>query len=497
MARIVCTRASFAFGDAAPLFSGVDFTLERGFVGLVGENGSGKSTLLRLLAGELRLESGQIERKPQSLRTHVCEQRVDGLPSNAGALAEASTGEAERLRQRLTLEPAELERWVTLSPGERKRWQIAGALFDEPDLLLLDEPSNHLDERGLAWLDGALGLFRGVGVLVTHDRALLDRHTHGTLRVHRGSVSSYALPYGAAQLVWQAEEQRARTVLGEMRGAERTLARQVHAARESNERRDAHSSLQKRMKGAHDTDASSMNRKISSEWASKRSTQGISALETRLEQARSRARPTVARDRGRALAFDFAVPKKARLLSLDEREVRAGERVVLRDVRLALERDARLGIRGDNGAGKTTLLACMLRALSLPRDRVLYLPQDIPEITARRQLEQVRGMSRQERGRVFELVAALGASPDALLASQSPSPGEARKLLLALGLSQQVEALFLDEPTNHLDLPSIERLEAALVRYPGALLAISHDARFLANTTNGTLLVAHGSVRRV
>ncbi|MEO6600675.1 MAG: ATP-binding cassette domain-containing protein, partial [Polyangiaceae bacterium] len=166
MARLICSHGSFAFADKIPLLQDLEFVLEPGFTGLVGENGSGKSTLLRLLAGELRLETGQIRPEPASLRALICAQRVDQMPDSARLLAATQDGRAQRLRGRLALSATDLERWPTLSPGERKRWQVAGALFDAPDLLLLDEPSNHLDAIGVAWLANALRLFHGVGVLV-------------------------------------------------------------------------------------------------------------------------------------------------------------------------------------------------------------------------------------------------------------------------------------------------------------------------------------------
>jgi ATPase subunit of ABC transporter with duplicated ATPase domains len=167
----------------------------------------------------------------------------------------------------------------------------------------------------------------------------------------------------------------------------------------------------------------------------------------------------------------------------------AGERELLRDVRVTLQRGERVAICGANGAGKSTLLASLLGALNVPRDRVLYLAQDLPESEAVRCIEQVRALPRGERGRVCELLSALGAPPEAVLASRCPSPGEARKLVLAFGLGREVEALFLDEPTNHLDLPAIERLEEALLRYPGALVAVSHDQRFLERTTERKLQI--------
>lgn len=489
MARLICCHGSFAFADTVPLLSDLEFVLAPGFTGLVGENGSGKTTLLRLIAGELRLDSGQMRREPSSLRALICTQRVDQVPDNARSLARTHDGRAQELRGRLALSTANLNRWSTLSPGERKRWQIAGALFEAPELLLLDEPSNHLDATGLAWLDGALRLFDGIGVLVTHDRALLDRHTQSTLRLHQGSAQFYALPYSAAQRAWQAEDASRRSHVAELRAAERSLARRVHDAREANQRRAAHSSTRRRMKSSQDHDAQTINRKNIAEWGAKRGERAKSALETRLEQVRARERPKVQHEHGRALELALPPTRRAQVATLDEAEIRAGERVLLRDVRFTLQRSERVAIRGANGAGKSTLLASLVRALEVPPERAFYLPQDLSELEAVQCVERVRALPRDERGRVCEWLSALGARPEAVLASGCPSPGEARKLLLAFGLRRELEALLLDEPTNHLDLPAIERLEAALLRYPGALVVVSHDQRFLERTTDRTLQI--------
>lgn len=494
MPRIVFDKVSFSFDDRRPLLRDLEFVLEPGFTGLVGANGCGKSTLLRLIDGALQPDTGQLRCEPRGLTVRTCEQRIDTLPEAARALAQGSEQAALRLRGRLGLVSSELERWPTLSPGERKRWQIAAALFEEPDVLLLDEPTNHLDAAGLAWLDQALQLFHGVGVLVAHDRTLLDCHTHSTLRIQRGVVRAYALPYGRAQQAWQAEEASARELASELCRAERGLERRVHQARAADERRAAHSSTRRRMKGAKDHDAQSINRKSVAEWASKRSHQGISALETRLAQTQARERPVVPRELGRSLQFAWRETKRSHVVTLDQSAISVAGRVLLCNVRVDIERAARVGIRGNNGEGKSTLLSALLGAIRVPRARVLHLPQDIPEAEGARCLAEVRALPAHERGRVFELVSALGAAPEALLASQSPSPGETRKLLLALGLSRELEALFLDEPTNHLDLPSIERLEAALKQYPGTLIVVSHDSEFLARTTERSLIVASGAV---
>ena len=193
---------------------------------------------------------------------------------------------------------------------------------------------------------------------------------------------------------------------------------------------------------------------------------------------------------GRSVFVNYEPAPRAHVLRY-EGDLTVGARVLLRDVRVALARDARVHLVGPNGAGKTTLLRALLRTSTLPRERVFSVEQELAPEEATALLDSVRREPRESRGRILSLVAALGVDPDRLLASAAPSPGEAKKLAMATALGRRVWVLFLDEPTNHLDLPSIERLQGALRDYPGALLFVSHD-RLFADAVAGARWVIRG-----
>ncbi len=488
------SRVSFAHSGAVPLFDDLSLRFESGWTGVVGPNGGGKTTLLCLLAGDLEPDAGEVHRNPRGLQPRLCAQTVEIRPPAVEQLAQ--DGAAGRLRSQLALEPEDLERWATLSPGERKRWQMGAALHCEPGALLLDEPSNHLDAHGRRRLLEALREFPGVGVLVSHDRLLLDELTRATLRVGAGPPRLWRGVYAVARASWEREEAEELQAYQRLQGERRKERRRLADARRRTEQAEARRRRKLRRAGPKDIDT---RKRLS--WTRRRSAEARNARDAHLARARLGRLDESARAfdlhkaLGRELFVDWQEAPVGRLFCLDCEALQAGPVVLARDVHLDVERDQRIHLQGPNGAGKTTLLEALLGAARVPRERLLYLPQAFDAAARGRLLAELLEAPGAEQGRVLAIVAALGVDPEALLLSAAPSPGEARKLALAFGLARQVWGLVLDEPTNHLDLPSIERLEAALSAYPGALVLVSHDARFAERLTARSWQLENGRLR--
>ena len=458
-----------------PVFERLSFECHEGWTGVIGANGSGKTTLLRLACQDLTPQAGNVR---SSDGVSYCPQRTDDPPDGLDAFLQAADAGSAELRGRLHVEPDWAERWASLSHGERKRAQIAVALWRRPGVFALDEPTNHIDSDARRLLADALGTFRGVGLLVSHDRELLDSLCSRCLSLHPPHVVMRPGGYTKAASLEEAERERAKLVHARAKRDVNRLRREA-----ADRRREAAQADRKRSKRHLARGDSDAREKIDRARVTGKDGQAgrvSKQLEGRLRQAQDNLRSIeVHRERALGIHMQGETIGRPTLFQLPGGTLQMGSERVLDYPRLEMLRDDRIAVTGPNGSGKTTLISHILANLTLPAGKVVYLPQEVPAEQGAVLIDEARRLPPDVLGDVMSYVSRLGSDPDRLLQTELPSPGEVRKLMLALGVSRRPHLIVMDEPTNHLDLPSIECLEDALDEAACGLLLVSHDLYFL------------------
>lgn len=495
MPAIHIDSLSFAYTSAVEVLVDISANIGPGWTGVVGANGSGKSTLFSLIDSHLTPTSGAVTIDPAGALILRCHQEVTDLEPQVSVLIDQGDPMLYRWLGRMDLDPNGLERWSTLSPGQRKRWQLAGALATQPDVLLLDEPTNHLDEAGIDLIGDALSRFNGVGLLISHDRSLLDRLTTRTLRISDGSVRLWNAPYSSARDAWQAEMEELAAERSRLKTELNKTRRRISEARQSAEKANARRSRQVRQSDPSDHDARSMA-------AKKRHADGQAAGEQRRRTDRAQGDRLVERlnevriskQLGSSIDFEYE-PADKEVLFVHSGRLSAGSHLLADDIDISLHRGQHVWLRGSNGSGKTTLMKSLVEGALIPPNRFVHIPQEITREQGAALLDRVAELPNEERGRVLTVVAALGADPDRLIASNDPSPGETRKLALALGVGSGTWAVLVDEPTNHLDIIAVEILQRAMTDYPGAILLVTHDRLLAERVTSVTWTIEERTLK--
>jgi macrolide transport system ATP-binding/permease protein len=473
---LVFQHVSFAY-DGSPLEVIHDLSAHcpTGWTGVVGANGAGKSTVLKLAAGLLEPSHGSMHGGEAAV---YCPQRTDAAPGRFVEFAADHSAEAHVLRRRLRIGDDWPARWQSLSHGERKRAQLAVALWQRPDVLAIDEPTNHLDEEARRHIGEALRAFAGVGILVSHDRLLLDQLCQQCLflGVHAATLHPGGYTHAAGQRAQDRES---------IRRERQQAADEMGRLRRVQTRRRAHADQAKAKRSAkglarHDSDGRAKRRLAIVSGKDGQSGRLLTQLDGRLQRAQAHLETMSAEKVERSgIWLSGSCSARATLVGLPPGSLMVGESGRLTYPSLTLGPRDRVALTGPNGAGKTTLLRCLLGELALPQERLVYVPQEIGAEQGASLLAEVKASDDAHLGQLMTVISRLGSRPERLLESQLPSPGETRKLMLALGVLREPHIVVMDEPTNHLDLPAIESLEAALAETPCALLLVSHDRRFL------------------
>ncbi|MEX3315256.1 ABC-F family ATP-binding cassette domain-containing protein [Sulfitobacter sp. PS-8MA] len=462
------TDISLTFGGD-PVFHDLSLVVQTGDrLALVGRNGSGKSTLMKVMAGLVEADSGAVVTGP-GVSVGYMEQEPDlsGFETlgdfAAHGLDPGEMYKVERAGEGLKFDPARPV--ATASGGERRRAALARLMAEEPELMLLDEPTNHLDIEAIAWLEAELKSTRTAFVIISHDRAFLRNLTRATLWIDRGAVRRQEIGFEGFEAwrdqIWEEEDM------------------QRHK----------------------------LNRKIKAEarWA----VEGISARRKRnqgrvraLQELRAERSAQIKRQGTAAMALEAGPKSGRKVIEATGVAKKFGDKQILRDFSITVQRGDRIALVGPNGVGKTTLLNMLIgkeepdqgeiklgtnlelalfdqARAQLDGDMTLWdsLTGD-PEMRVSGKADQVlvRGQPKHVVGYLKEF---LFDEAQARAPVRSLSGGEKARLLLAKIMARSSNLLVLDEPTNDLDVETLDLMQELLGNYDGTVLLVSHDRDFL------------------
>ena len=451
------------------LFQDMDlFIGARDRLALIGRNGAGKTTLMKLVAGTVEADKGNrvvvpgtnIVMLEQDPDVSAFDRLIDfAIHGEKGPPEYAVRAIADQLGINLDREAK------TASGGEKRRAAICRALASEPDLLLLDEPTNHLDLAAIEWLEEWLTRYRGAFMVISHDRTFLTRLTRQTFWLDRGLLRRNEIGFGGYD-AW----------------TERVFAEDARNA----DRLDA-------------------KLKIEAHWLER----GVTARRKRNQGRLAKlwemraARAAMIGPQGTAkLAASSDDSKTKTVISAQNVCKSFGDRTIIKDFTLRIQRGDRIGIVGANGTGKTTLIRILtgetepdtgsitlsptLTGIVIDQQRKLLTPEKrVRDVLADgSDWIDVRGVRKHVQGYLKEFL-----FDPALIEARigSLSGGEQSRILLAREFAREANLLVLDEPTNDLDLETLDLLQEVIADYDGTVLIVSHDRDFLDRTVNLTL----------
>ncbi len=482
-------------------------------IGLIGANGSGKSTLLQILSGELPPDSGTVERArrleigyltqemtlegERTLYEEVREAFRSLLNMQAemaeleARLGQAESSSADLQRYGVLLETFQAREGYAiqarveatlyglgfgaedlqkpaaqLSGGQKNMAALARVLLEAPDLLLLDEPSNHLDIAATEWLEGFIRDYQGAVVVISHDRYFLDRTVEGIVEIDRHHLTPYAGNYSAYVKV----------------KAERLEQQRKAYEQQQADIRRQEDFIRRNMAGQKTKQAQSRQKVLD-----------------RLE----RVAPPTGDSRRMGLQFDTNQRESHEVIVCRKVHKSYGSHHVLRGLDFTVYRSEKVGLMGPNGAGKSTLLRLLMEretadegTLRLGRNTTaVYYDQEMadlnPDATVLDEVWQIEPL--KPVGDIRSYLGRFLFSGDEVYHTIGHlSGGEKSRVALAKLMLSPANLLILDEPTNHLDIPAREALEGALAEYPGAVLIVSHDRYFLDRIASRLLYLRDG-----
>lgn len=456
------------------LFDNARFSINEGeHVGVIGPNGAGKTTLFKIIVGQESLDSGELV-TAQKLKIGYLEQEAhEPIDVSAERFLESSCikplWQLKRLGKDLGLTEEHFQQtFHELSGGYRMRMKLLALIGNEPNLMLLDEPTNYLDLESILALEKFLQSYEGAFLLISHDREFLRRTTDHTLEVELGEITKFP---GHIDDYFEQKAQL-RTIL------------EAQAANQEAKRKHIQSFVDRF--GAKATKA--------------RQAQSRLKMLEKMEKIEIKDLPTRAKIR-----IPPPIHTGKETLRIENANLGYEDKVVISDLNLRLEKGAHLGVVGFNGAGKSTLLKSLAGRLPLLKGELhfgyevslSYFAQHVAEELHPQNsvLDCLRMSAHPQLNEqdILNIAGSLLFSGDDLNKKvEVLSGGEKSRVALGQILLKRSPLLLMDEPTNHLDFDTVEALTEALKNYPGTVVVVSHDRSFIGRIATKILEIRNG-----
>ncbi|NLB88296.1 MAG: ABC-F type ribosomal protection protein [Syntrophomonadaceae bacterium] len=479
-----CRNIKKSFADKIVLDK-VNLDIDRGEkIGLVGRNGTGKSTLANILTGNLDYDEGTINTTRKKLNIGYLRQSESEPEIHFNSLSNQEiNGEFMRIASHLGIREildGSDERIQNLSGGEKTKLALAKVWALQPDLIVLDEPTNHMDYEGIKYLITEIKNYPGAVLIISHDRYFLDQTVTKIAELEKGTINIYSGNYSFYRETKRKERESKQHIYESQQKEQRKIEEAIKQFRTWSEK--AH--RESREKGGGLVGGKEYYRK-----KAKKRDQAIKSQIKRLQKMRETSveRP----EKEMQVNFDLKVDGKRgrRILTADSISKSYGNLSLFKDSSFYINRGEKIGILGPNGCGKTTLVKIILGEENLdngelfisPSAKIAYISQELPTEEMHSLKDLVKNWPIEKQKYIFELLVHLGIYFDRLSVSMGElSRGERMKIDIGLAIAGEYDLLILDEPTNHLDLPSREALEESLKMFPGTIIIVSHD-RYLLN----------------
>ena len=496
-----CRELSKDFGEKTVLRN-ISFDIAEGEkIGLVGLNGAGKSTLVNIICGVLNNDGGRLLWYKKNVNIGYLRQEEGYMESLS--LEDGREG-LLRVSSKLGLSKVynwDTERLNNLSGGEKTKLALAKIYSNNPDFLILDEPTNHMDYKGVEWLAKELKSFKGTVLIISHDRYFLDNTVNRVLELENGIINNYNGNYS-----FYREEKRRRyeaqlQAYEIQEEAKKKIREQIETLKNwsAKAHRDAPAKA-----------AAAGNKKGGKEFLrakAKKMDIQIKSRIKRLEKIRIEGVEKPKEERKTSFCLQEGKSSAYRVIEASSISKGYKGKQLFKNSSFYIGRGEKVGLFGENGCGKTTLIKILLGSEVLQGGNIFvssslkigYLSQDSGEIDGDKSvLELFEFNSREEKGRIQTMLYNIGFGEAMLTQKISTlSLGEITRLKLSKLIIEQCNLLILDEPSNHLDLHGREQLEEVLEVYEGTVILVSHDRYMLERLCNKLLVFKAGTIKRL